>query len=118
MATIAGASQYRTAAILANTQGLAAQSPSLLNSGSTDIGASLLSAGKNLAVSGFGISSSARALNDQLLNNSDYRTLLSLGAGTDATVEGLQQEILALRAGLSENQLAPSLRGTEVDTEA
>ena len=112
---VAGASQFRNAAILANQQGIGAQSPQLLDGFSLD----LLSAGRNLfGNNGIGLSSAARALNNQILNNPEYNTLLSLGAGSSATVEGLQQEILAIRAGKTDAQLAPSLRGNNVDTEA
>ncbi|MEM7679626.1 MAG: hypothetical protein AAF182_01305 [Pseudomonadota bacterium] len=114
MGLIAGASQFLSAATLANTQGAPAQSTTLLD----NFGSDLLAAGRRINNSGIGISSSARALNQQILNNPDYNQLLSLTVGSSATIEGLQQEILALRAGLSDDQLAPSLRGQEVDTEA
>lgn len=117
MALIPGASQFLASSTLANTRGLSAQTPSLLD-GAGDIAASLANIGRQFAVSGFGISQSARALNDRFLNNSDYGTLLSLAAGTSTTVFGAQQNILAIRAGLSDSQLAPSLRGNAVDTEA
>ena len=105
---IAGASRFLNAATLANTKGLAAQSPTLLGTGSAQ---SLLEAGRNLGVRGFGISSSARALNQQFLNRSaDVNSLFSLAAGPDATIESAQQQILALRAGLSESKIARSLR--------
>lgn len=128
MVRIAGSSQYVNAATLANQRGLAAQSPTLLSEGSTQ---SLLDVGRNLSSgSGIGISSAARALNQTLLNrSSDVNAMFSLGVGSGATIEGAQQQILALRAGLSESQLARSLReddggvsesetGQEVDTEA
>jgi hypothetical protein len=105
---VAGASRFLGAATLANTRGLAAQSPTLLGSTST---ASLLEGGRRLAAGGFGISASARALNQQFLNrSSDVNSLFSLAAGTDATIESAQQQILALRAGLSDSQLSRDLR--------
>lgn len=118
--SVAGASQYRNAAVLANTQGLAAQAPTLLSQ-TTDT-MSLLASGRNLAVGGLGVgglSASARAVNQSLLaQSSAINGLFSLGAGGDATIDGALQQILAIRAGLSDSQLAPSLRGQEVDTEA
>jgi hypothetical protein len=128
MALIVGASQYLNAATLANTKGISPSNPNLLGEGST---ASLLEAGRNaLAVPGVGVSSAARALNDQLLSRSaDINELFSYGAGPNATIEGMQQQILAIRAGLSQSQLAPELQqdsgataagtnGSAVDTEA
>lgn len=124
---IVGASRFLGAATLANTRGLAAQSPTLLGSGSAQ---SLLEAGRNLSQRGFGISSSARALNQQFLNRSaDVNSLFSLAAGPDATIESAQQQILALRSGLSDSQIARGLRqddggisgsntGTEIDETA
>lgn len=107
MTTIPGASQFLSASTLANTRGLSAQPPTLLGSGST---ASLLEAGRATAAGGIGISASARAINNQFLNNGDVNTLFSLAAGPDATIESAQQQILALRAGLTNSQLAPSLQ--------
>jgi hypothetical protein len=108
--TVAGASQFRNAATLANTQGIAAQTTTLLGSG-TDT-SSLLEAGRsvNAGLVG-GLSSSARAINQSLLSRSgDVNTLFSLGAGGDATIDGARQQILALRAGLSDAQLSRGLR--------
>lgn len=118
MATIAGASQYLNSATLANTQGLAAQKPTLLGSSATAV--DILDAAKSaLRVRGIGISSSARALNNQLLSNStSINELFSYGAGSDATVEGMQQQILALRSSLSDNQLSREVRGDAVDKKA
>lgn len=113
MAAIAGSSQYLNASALANQRGFAAQSPSLLGETSTS---SLLEAGRNaLAVpGGFGLSSSARALNKSFLSNSaNINAMFSLGVGPDATIEGARQEILALRAGLSESRLARFLRAED-----
>lgn len=129
MVTIPGASAYLNSATLANVRGLAAQSPNVLGEGGAT---SILDVGRRLSSgNGIGISSSARALNDSFLNRTaDINSLLSLALGPGATVEGLQQEILALRAGLRDNQLAPELRaadngnaaasenGQAVDTEA
>ncbi len=126
MPTIPGASQFINAATLANRQGLAAQAPTVLDNN----GADLLSIGRRLSGgNGIGISASARALNQSFLNRtSDINALLSLAAGTDATEEGVAQEILALRARLPQSDLARDLRdngnvpasenGQEVDTEA
>ena len=69
---------------------------------------------------GIGLSASSRALTDQFLSQSSsgVNSILSLAAGSSATIEGLQQKILALRASVPESKLAPSLRGQEVDTKA
>ena len=115
MTLIVGATQYLNASTLANTKGLSPSTPNLLGEGST---ASLLEAGRSsLAIPGMGVSSAARALNNQLLNSSaDINKLFSLGVGSGATMEGLAQEILALRGSLRDDQLAPELRGQVLDT--
>ena len=61
MATIPGASQYLNSATLANTQGRAAQTPTLLGTDATT--SSLLEVGRSiLDNNGIGISKAARAL--------------------------------------------------------
>ena len=127
MVTIPGASGFLGAATLANVRGIGAQAPTLLGEGSAT---GLLESGRNLAAGGFGISSSARALNQQFLNNStDINAMFSLAVGPDATIEGAQQIILALRGSIPESQLSRAVRGDDggvsapktgktVDTEA
>ncbi len=126
MPTIPGASQFINAATLANRQGLAAQAPTVLD----NTGADLLNTGRRLSGGlGVGISANARALNQNFLNRTtDINALLSLAAGSDATPEGVAQEILALRSRLPQSSLAADLRdngnvppsenGQEVDTQA
>ena len=131
MTTIPGASQFLNSATLANRQGLSAVQPSVL--GEAGIGAiDILDIGRINNSTGIGLSASARALNKQQLSAStaNFNALFSLGAGPDATIEGAQQQILALRSRLSDDQLAPDLRATddgsasasdlgqEIDTEA
>ncbi len=124
---VAGASQFLNASTLANSRGIAPSAPTVLSqNGST---ASLLESGRNaLRVPGygFGVSSGARALNAQYLSQSESlgNQILSLGVGASATLEGAQQQILALRSRYSDDQLAPFLRteessnGSIVDEEA
>lgn len=91
---VAGASRFLGAATLANTRGLAAQSPTLLGEGSAQ---NILDSARNLAVPGFGISSTARSLNQQLLSNSaTVNSLFSFAAGADATIENAQTLIKGL----------------------
>jgi len=131
MTTIAGASQFLNAATLANSQGLAAQAPSILDGSISST--SILDAGRSLVSSnGVGLSSSARSINDAFLNNTtEINALLSLAVGPSATIEGLQGEILALRASLPASAIHRSVffdadngsvsssdLGTEVDEEA
>ncbi len=116
---IPGATQFANAASLANTRGVAPSAPTLLSQNEST--ASLLEQGRNaLRVPGYGISSSARALNSQYLSQSTSlgNQILSLSVGADATLEGARQQILALRARMSDDRLAPFLRGGEVDKEA
>ncbi len=114
MATIPGASGFVNAATLANRQGLSAQRATLLgNGGGTQ---SLLDAGRSLTSgNGIGLSSNSRALTNQLLSQTagNFNKIFSLGLGISATIEGAQTAILALRAGLSDDQLARSLRVTD-----
>lgn len=132
MGSIAGSSRFANAATLANTRGLAAQSSSLLDG----FGSDLLAAGRNLfGGNGIGISNAARALNNQIVNNPEANQLLSLAVGPDATIEGMQQQIRALRATLPASKLHSSVtqvaeptdpsagvsesdRGQSVDTQA
>ncbi|GJL84826.1 MAG: hypothetical protein DHS20C02_06010 [Micavibrio sp.] len=115
---VAGASQFLNASTLANSRGIAPSAPTVLSqSGDT---ASLLEAGRNaLRVGGFGISSGARALNAQYLSQSSSlgNQILSLAVGANATIEGAQQQILALRSRFSDDQLAPFLRAEESTAE-
>lgn len=69
---------------------------------------------------GVGLSGNSRARITQFLNSTSdgYNSLLSLGVGAGTTIEGLQQQILALRSSLPENQVAPSLRGKTFDSTA
>ncbi len=119
MTTIAGASQFLNASKLANVQGLSAQTPSLLGSG-TDT-ASLLDSGRGIfGNNGIGLKSSARAINSAFISQTQglANSLLSLAAGSDATVEGAQQKILALRASLPESSISRTVTGENIDVEA
>lgn len=116
---IPGATQFANAASLANTRGVAPSAPTLLSQNESTT--SLLEQGRNaLRIGGFGISSGARAINSQYLSQSTSlgNRILSLSVGTDATVEGARQQIMAIRGRMSEDRLARGLRGGEVDEEA
>lgn len=117
MPTIAGASQYLNAATLANQQGLPPSTNSLLGQagGST---VSLLDAGRTNT--GVGLSANARALTKSFISDSglNFGKIFSLNGVEFGTSETLQQKILAIRAGIPESGLAPSLRGENVDEEA
>jgi hypothetical protein len=113
--TIPGASKFLNASTLANLKGVAAQSTDLLSSlsGAVD----LLSVGRNNRVSGIGLSNSSRALTRDLLNKSSSNAngLFSATVGNTSTVEGLQKQVLALRASKSSRQLAESLQPIGTD---
>ena len=115
MTTIAGASSYLNAARLANSQGIAAAAPTLLGNNVSET--SLLDAGRSslLSPGGPGLSSNGRALNQQFLNStrSGFNQLLSLAAGTDSTIEGLQTSILALQASLPDSAISKYAAGRE-----
>ncbi len=94
--SIAGASQYRYAAILANEQGLSAQSSGLVS----DLGTvDLLDLARSTSGSSIGLSSSARQLNKQFLSSTstNFNAIFSLSVADSATIEGLTAEINALR---------------------
>ncbi len=118
MTTIAGASQYVTAFKL----GIKQATPTLLGGGGGNVlgSVSILDVGRSVyGGNGIGLSPSARAINNSFLGNTaEVNKLLSLTVGTDTSVEGSTIAIKALRAGLPDSALAPSLRGDAVDTEA
>ncbi|MCB9983038.1 MAG: hypothetical protein H6861_05110 [Rhodospirillales bacterium] len=110
MTTIPGASQYIGAAILANTQGLAAQSTTLL--GSAGSATSLLDAGRSIyGNNGIGLSARSRQLTNELLASTaaEANSLFSFTVGETSTVEAAQIQIKALRAKTPTDQLARSL---------
>lgn len=80
----------------------------------------LLTAAKRFSAPGIGLSQRAKVFNDEYLNklNSTANGLFSSTVSATQSIEGLQTQILALRSGKSEAQLAPSLRGNNVDTDA
>ena len=108
MATIPGASGYLNAATLANRQGIGAQQASVLGDGGIG-GVDILDVARaNAPSNGVGLSSRARALNKQFLDStsSTFNQIFSLGIGATASIEGLQQQILALRARTPESGLS------------
>ncbi|MDP7141977.1 MAG: hypothetical protein QF692_05535 [Alphaproteobacteria bacterium] len=93
-------------------------SPSLLGGMTVDL---LSSARRYGSVSGIGLSSSARALNNQYLSqaSSGLNSILSAGAGGDDAVENARKQILALQSRFADTEyVLPSRRGREVDEEA
>lgn len=117
--SIAGATRFLNAATLANLQGRAAVSPTILGESSGTLG--LLSVGRGIAGNnGIGLSASSRALTNQFLSQSQsgFNTIFSLNNVEFGTPETLSQKILAIRASLPESAIAESLRGQDVDVEA
>lgn len=110
MTLVAGAVQFLNAARLAVKNGVAPSIPTLL--GNTNGGGSLLDIARTdlMNVGGFGLSASARKLNDQLMNNSYASQLLSLTAGADATTDGAATMIKGLRAKLPQSMIREDLR--------
>ena len=117
---IAGASQYKTAAILANKNGTvgATTGNGIIGSlGAVDI----LDIGRSLTGdNGIGLSGNARALNKQFLESSSstFNTIFSLGVAGTSSIEGLQTQISALRSSMSESQLSREVRGQLYDSDA
>ena len=115
MALIIGAAKFLNAATLANTRGVAPSTPNVLGENASV--ASVLDGARNtLAVPGIGLSSRSRALTAAFLNRTDdINKMFSLGLGSGATIEGLQQQILALRAKLPLTELGASVLNVDVD---
>ena len=112
MTSVPGASRFLNAATLANLRGIPAQQGTVLS----DSSVSILSVGRSglMNAGGVGLSASARALNETFLNRtSDINAMFSLGTGSGATIEGLQQQILALRASLPESALSRDLKNPD-----
>ncbi len=111
MVTIPGASGFLNASTLANVRGTPAGQATVLGEGGIG-GVDILDIARANNNNGIGLSQSARALNKQFLESTtaNFNAIFSLGLGASATVDGLQQEILALRARTPASQLAPSLR--------
>ena len=111
MPTIPGASQYLNSATLANQQGVSAVSNTVL--GTAEGATSILDVGRSsLFDNGIGLSASARQLNKDFLNSTAdaFNSIFSLSLGASATLEGLQQEILAIRARAPESGLSRELQ--------
>lgn len=114
MTTIAGASQYRVAAILSNEQGLTSVSSGLIEGfGAVD----MLDVGRSLyGNNGIGLSSSARKQTKEFLQQSasGFNGLFSAGVSETSSVDALKTQINALRASLP----ASAVRGSVVDEDA
>lgn len=93
---------------------------SIFGSGATTIG--LLEAARGLRPDGApGLSNRSRQLAQQYLSamsSSTNSLFSSTSSSAYLSMEDLQTQIFALRTSVPESKLAPSLRGTEVDTEA
>lgn len=113
--SVAGASRFLNSATLANLSGAVATAPNILGSGTSTT--SLLDTGRGINSSGLGLSSNARATNQQLIaqSQSGFNQLFSLNGVEFGTNETLQQKILAIRASVPESSLA---RGLVEDQEA
>lgn len=126
MVSIPGASQYLATATLSNLTGQSPSSDNVIGRLAID----LIDAAR--VNTGVGLSANSRALTKQFLESTNglMNSILSLGLGPGATVEGMQKQILALRSTLPESQIAESLltdasmaatdqnKGTNVDTSA
>lgn len=110
---VAGASRYYNASTLANAKGVAPSTPSVLGTGGST--QSLLDSGR--INTGVGLSGSARAVNSQLIaqSQSGFNQIFSLNGVEFGTNETLAQKILAIRAGIPDSSLA---RGIIEDREA
>lgn len=129
MTTIPGASQYLSASRYSSATGEAVQSSSLADV----MGTSLLSVGRRLSTTGFGLSDTARALTEQQLSSSaaSINGLFSATVSGTSTIENLQTQIQGLRSKYSymvdadavaafedDGSVSASDTGTIVDEEA
>ena len=113
MTTIPGASQYLASSMYATKKGTALQQSSLADM----MGTSLLSVGRRLSTTGLGLSDNARMLNENYLNQmaGGANNLFSAVVNSTSSVENLQKQVLAIRAGMSDSQLARSLLQVKTD---
>ncbi len=111
--TVSGASRFINSATLANTQGISASQPQLLG------GSSLLEAGRRINRSGIGLSSSARALNNQFVSNgaSQGTALFGLASGASLSAADLATQIKGLRASLPISRVSPEVLEAERKSE-
>ena len=117
MTTVAGASQYLTAATLANKQGRSAVQTTLMNSMSVD----MLEIGRNaMGNYGIGLSPSSRAMNKDFLNktSSGVNAIFGMSTVGMSSIENMQMQINAIRARTPQSQVAESLRTVEPDPAA
>ncbi len=113
---VAGASQFLNQATLANSQGVSAVSSNVLSESAG--GLSLLDVARSSAAdNGIGLSSNARALNNQILenNSASFNQLFSLTGGASATIESAQVQILALQSSVPTSRDTPDVRGSSLD---
>ncbi len=115
---VPGASQFLNSSILANSQGLSAQTNSVLSEAAGGI--SLLDAGRRINRSGIGISQQSRQRIDAFLSSraTSFNELFSLSGGTSATVDAALTQIAALQSSvpLSRNSDAVnSARGGAIE---
>lgn len=107
---VAGSSQFLNQATLANTQGISAQTNSVLNQAAGGI--SLLDVGRSLSPPGVGLSANARALNQQFLssNAGTANQLFSATGGSGLTVDAARTQILALQSSVPTSRDTPDAR--------
>lgn len=116
MTSVAGASRFMYSAILARRQGEdAAAQPGLL-SGGGNLGNNLLAIGRNIyGDNGVGLSANARAYNEKFLSETKngFNSVFGMSTIKMASVEIMQQQILALRAKTPQHQIANHLRSSD-----
>ncbi|MCD8497308.1 MAG: hypothetical protein LRZ85_04020 [Alphaproteobacteria bacterium] len=107
--TVAGASRFLVSSTLANEQGIGAGRPQLLG------GVDLLEAGRRINRSSIGLSSSARSLNRQFVNQvgSQGAALFGMTSGAALSVADLAQQIKALRSSLPKDKISPLVLAAE-----
>ncbi|MCD8562612.1 MAG: hypothetical protein LRY54_00765 [Alphaproteobacteria bacterium] len=113
MTAIAGASRYINSATLANEQGVSPSIPTLTGGGSTQ---SILEAARAAGhVKGIGLSSSARALNSQFLDQTGSQGvgLFGLSSGASLSVADMAKQIKALRSSLPKDKISDEVIAAE-----
>lgn len=103
-------------AMIARKMGEDASSQPSLLSGGGNLGNNLLSIGRNVyGNNGVGLSSNARAYNEKFLSEtkSGFNAVFGMSTVKVSSVEVMQQQIMALRAKLPQNQVAAHLRGSD-----
>lgn len=121
MTSVAGASRFMNASIIARSKGQQADAGSSLLANQGNLGNNLLSIGRGIyGNNGIGLSANARAYNEKFLSETrnGFNAVFGMSTVNMSSVEIMQQQINALRAKMPQSMVAEHLRGKTVDEQA